>query len=73
MNQPSRKKLVVWNLLIEPDDCNLDLVEATIEQARLDWINLIIGERHPVELRRIGGEEAARYLMGNPAKRIVAM
>jgi hypothetical protein len=30
------------------------------------------GERHIVELRRIGGEKSSRYLMRDPAERIVA-
>ena len=73
INQPSCEQPDVWDLLFQTDDRNVDVVEAAIEQAVLDWVNLIIGERHPVELRRVSGEEATGDFMGNTAKWIVAV
>jgi hypothetical protein len=63
----------VGELPLLPDHGNADISEACCNQQLLDRIDLVAGERHAVELRRIGREEARRYLMRETAKRIVSM
>src|SRR5207249_2064314 len=58
INQPAREHFHVWDFLFQPDDLNLDVCEASLQQGFLDRINLMIGKRHLVELRRISREEA---------------
>jgi len=53
----------IGKLAFLSDHGDADIVEAGCEQIFLDRIDLVAGERHVIELRRIGGEEAPRYLV----------
>jgi len=72
-NRRTREVRDIRELPLLPDHGNADISEARCDQQFLDQIDLVAGERHAVELRRIGREEARRHLMRNAAKRIVAM
>ncbi len=72
-NRRAREVRDVRELPLLPDHSNADISEACCHQQLLDRIDLVAGERHAVELRRIGREEARRHLMRETAKRIVAM
>src|SRR4029079_14540910 len=73
IDQASREGFRVCDLLFQPDDRNLEVAEARVDQGLLYWIDLMVGERYVVELRRIRGEEATSNFMSDPAERIGAM
>jgi len=68
VDQPTRKACSVWNFFLEPNDSDIDVRESCVEQRFLDRIDLVVGERNGVELRRISREETRGGFMGNPAK-----
>ena len=59
-NRRTREVRDIRELPLLPDHGNADISEARCDQQLLDRIDLVAGERHAVELRRIGREEARR-------------
>ena len=68
MDQSTRKARSVWNFFLQPNDGDINVRESCSDQRFLDWIDLIIRERHLVKLRRISWEETCSDLMRNSAE-----
>jgi len=58
VDHTSCKQSRVLDFLDQREHGNVDAPESCFDQSLLDWIDLVIGEWHLVELRRIGREEA---------------
>jgi len=52
---------------------NADVAEVSRDQQFLDRIDLMAGERHVIELRRIGREKSSDDFVGDTAERIVTV
>ena len=63
----------VRDRLLQSKHGDADVAETSREQELLDRIDLMAGERHVVELRRIGGKEPPRDLVHDAAERVVAV
>ena len=53
MDQPTRKARSVWNFFLQLNDGDINVREFCGDQRFLDWIDLVIGERYHIKLRRI--------------------
>ena len=71
VNQGARKTRSVWYVFLLPNDRDANVIKSCIDQGLLDRVDLTIGERHRVELRRVGREETGSGLMRNSPKRVV--
>jgi hypothetical protein len=63
----------VGDFLLAPHDGDLNIGKARCAQPFLDRIDLMAGERHVVELRRVDGKELSRRFVRDPAVGIVPM
>jgi hypothetical protein len=68
MDQSTREARSVWDFFLQPNDGNINVREFCSDQRFLDWIDLVISERHHVKLRRISWEETCSGLMRNSAE-----
>src|SRR6516165_2624045 len=71
VDQPTRKARSVWNFFFQPNDGDTDVSESRVDQGFLDGIDLVIGERYHVKLRRISREETCNGLMCYSAEWVV--
>ena len=72
VDQSSCEERSVRDLLFQPKDGYGDVSETRVDQRFLDRIDLVIGERHTVELRGISREEAANDIMRDSTEGVMA-
>src|SRR5258708_16432404 len=73
MDRGARETRDVRNLFVQADHGGVDGGKSSLDQEFLDGIDLMAGERHIVELRRIGREKTSRNPMCDTTERGVAM
>src|SRR5204863_9187765 len=73
MHRRARKRRDIRDFSLLPDHGNADVAKASRDQQLLERIDLMTGERHVVELGRIGGEETSGNFVRKTAERIVTM
>src|SRR5258708_22165175 len=73
MDRGARETRDVRNLFVQADHGGVDGGKSSLDQEFLDGIDLMAGERHIVELRRIGREKTSRNPLCDTTERVVAM
>jgi len=63
VNNPLCEERGVCDLLLQPENSNVDVGEPRANKGFLDRVDLVIGEGHLIELRWINRKEAAGDLM----------
>src|SRR5258708_37303521 len=69
MDRGARETRDVRNLFVQADHGGVDGGKSSLDQEFLDGIDLMAGERHIVELRRIGRGKTSRNPMGDTTQR----
>src|SRR5947207_9757798 len=71
VNQGARKTRSVRYVFLLPNDRDANVIKSCIDQGLLDRVDRTIGDRHRVELRRVGSAETGSVLMRHEPKRVV--